>query len=129
MHVCNDVTNFVHYKPDTSEQITLANGQKIKAKGRGSVQLNCLNDKGEHGTLNLSNVLYVPELKKNLLSVKELTSQGYSVTFVQDTAETACNNVILAVAKYWSNMYKLQLSDKMQSLCSVSVSAKPGSQR
>lgn len=66
--MCNDVTKFFHYRPDTSEQITLANGQKIRPKGRGSVQLACLNDKSKQVALNLSDVLNVPELKEPTLS-------------------------------------------------------------
>ncbi len=51
--------------------ITLADGSTIHTSGRGTV--------GEFNEVN-----YVPEFKHNLLSVNQLTLQGYTVVFTTD---------------------------------------------
>ena len=63
-----------NYLPTTGLFIRLANGNRIPIVGRG-----------HHGLLR--NVLHVPDLKKNLVSVTELTKDGYTITFSGNTVQ------------------------------------------
>ncbi|XP_070799722.1 lebercilin-like protein [Pituophis catenifer annectens] len=55
--------------PAGGDAVALANGQKAKVIGKGSVVIQCLKEK-------LSNILCVPEMEHNLLSVSSLDQKG-----------------------------------------------------
>jgi hypothetical protein len=59
-------------------QVELRDNAKYAVKGVGtaSFQLNSRNP------LNMSEVLYVPGLKKNLLSISYMEERGYSMEFI-----------------------------------------------
>ncbi|XP_070799709.1 lebercilin-like protein [Pituophis catenifer annectens] len=57
--------------PAGGDAVALANGQKAKVFGKGSVVIQCLKEK-------LSNILCVPEMEHNLLSVSSLDQKGDS---------------------------------------------------
>ena len=63
--------------------VTFANGQQAKATGIGTVLLNT-KVSGYTGTVQLLNVLYVPEARANLFSIKQAANSGASITFQQD---------------------------------------------
>ena len=69
-HTCNNANAFTEMSYKRTP-ITLADGTTIMTSGRGTV--------GE-----FTNVNYVPEFKHNLLSVNQLTLQGYTVVFTTD---------------------------------------------
>ena len=52
----------------------------IKAYGEGKVKLKCYDESGIV-TLVLNNVIYVPEISTNLLSVSAMTQMGADVLF------------------------------------------------
>ena len=63
-HMCNDRSKFINFKSSTTS-ITIANNTKMKVVGRGDVRV-----KTKTGsTFTLLDVLYVPQLASNLLSV------------------------------------------------------------
>ena len=55
----------------------------IKAYGESKVKLQCYDESGIV-TLILNNVLYVPEITKNLLSLSAMTQMGAGVLFNDD---------------------------------------------
>ena len=63
-HMCNDKSQFLRFEPH-SKIITIANGTQMNATGRGDVKI--MTNDGNQFTL--INVLYVPQLASNLLSV------------------------------------------------------------
>lgn len=71
---------------DTDTKIYTAGKHFIKSIGLGDdIQLN-LKSNGYNKTIILENVLYVPELRNNLLSMPAVMQRGYSVTFVRNCA-------------------------------------------
>ena len=57
--------------------ISVADNSEIISEGVGKIDLRLNNENIETAT----NVLYVPNLSTNLLSVKKMTEKGYSVVF------------------------------------------------
>ncbi|KAA3452947.1 Retrovirus-related Pol polyprotein from transposon TNT 1-94 [Gossypium australe] len=57
-------------------KVKVGNGQFIKAKGKGDVLI-CTST----GNKLISNVLLVPEIDRNLLSIAQLLEKGYSMVF------------------------------------------------
>src|SRR5271170_3543827 len=77
---------FTEISPAKEETVAIANGKNIRVLGRGDVRL-CVNGKG----VQLINVLYVPELTTNLISVRQLAGRGTCVSF-DDTGATLKNS-------------------------------------
>ncbi|XP_016730564.1 uncharacterized protein [Gossypium hirsutum] len=59
-----------------SSKIKIGNGSIIEAKGRGNVVINTYS-----GNKVISDVLFVPNIDQNLLSVGQLVEKGYSLAF------------------------------------------------
>lgn len=60
-------------------EVTVANNETIRSSGVGEVKLETRN-----GTKVISDVVLVPELKTNLLSVSKMVKKGYAVTFAKN---------------------------------------------
>lgn len=78
-HMSSDVDIFDWLKSDNRE-IALADkgGKKIASNGIGEIVMKQTNVQNK---VRLSNVLHVPELNSNLLSVAKFTDRGYKVEF------------------------------------------------
>ena len=59
--------------------------------------------------LSLQEVLYLPELEKNLLSVHAMVKRGATVTFEENKCEISRNSKILAVRKIQGKLYTLKI--------------------
>ena len=60
--------------------------------------------------LSLQEVLYLPELEKNLLSVHAMVRGGVIVTFKDDKCEISRNSKILAMGEIQGKLYTLKRS-------------------
>lgn len=90
--------------------IKVANDKKLVVKSCGKVTLNVLNGNGKINTISVQNVLYVPELTTNLLSVSQIINSGCQVQFDQKGCMIFNkNNEKVAVAKMINNMYRLNI--------------------
>lgn len=102
-HMTNDKTILESFKPiDTP--VTLGNSTQIKALGTGIINMD-----DKFGGLTLDNVLYVPALKHNLLSVSALNKTGNDITFTRDgiVKLTDKNYDTQVIGKAHSNLYHL----------------------
>ena len=57
-------------------KVKIGNGSYIEVKGKGTVAI-----EGHAGLKLISDVLYVPDIDQNLLSVPQLIEKGYKVFF------------------------------------------------
>jgi hypothetical protein len=66
-----------------------------------------------HGgfTLNLNNVLYVPSLRRNLISVASLEDDGYECLFGNNKCTIKFDDVIIGLAPWRDMLYMLSLND------------------
>ena len=84
------ITNYTQF--DMPHEIYVGNGDSIKAYGQGDVKFT---NAGERD--RLVEVLYSPELKMNLFSVKQSTKQGFNVTFIEDKVEVRKDSVVKVI--------------------------------
>ena len=75
-HMTNDVNLFKHLDKSSVSKVRIGNGEYIPVKGKGIVAI-----EGNSGIKLISDVLFVPEIDQNLLSVGQLLEKGYSVVF------------------------------------------------
>ncbi|GMF31059.1 unnamed protein product [Phytophthora lilii] len=82
-HMSGDQVDFDDFRELTEPiDITVANGQRLRAAGVGSVKL--IMEDGVKVTL--TDVLFVPHLDRKLMSISALTARGVGVHFEADTA-------------------------------------------
>eukprot|EP00253_Pinus_taeda_P023367 PITA_23367 len=74
---------------ETNLEIVLGDDMKYPVKDVGNVSLKLNQD----NTIHLQDVLYVPNLKKNLVSISVMEDKGYKVTFSDGKVRIWKNNV------------------------------------
>jgi len=81
-HMTHDKDMFVKLDKTYSSKVKIGNGDYIEVKGIGDIAIDVDSD-----TKIFSDVLYVPEINQNLLSVGQLLEKGYVVVFKDKTCE------------------------------------------
>lgn len=107
-HLCKNRDDFSEVCVTESERLHLANNASTDVKARGNV--NVVVDQGRGvKTVKLSDALFVPDLRTNLLSVGKITDKGYRVIFEKDSAEILDDkgNTLL-VAKREDGLYYIK---------------------
>lgn len=75
-HMTNDRELFKDLKPTSITKVRIGNGDYISVKGKGTVAIASCS-----GTKFISDVLFVPEIDQNLLSVGQLLERDFKVNF------------------------------------------------
>ena len=70
-------------------------------------------------TILLKDVLFVPSLHRNLISVSRLDKDSYQCYFGHDKCVIWCNNTYVGVALLHDELYLLSLREKVLSVCKV----------
>ena len=111
-HMCSDRNFFEKLNDQQKGQIVLADGQKLLTAGIGDGFLQNMKDDGTTQKIKLLNVLYVPQLKGNLISVKKLTVRGFEVHFKDDKCSIIKDGKIIAQATDDNGLYELNTTQK-----------------
>ena len=102
-HSNSAMTNYTTIPP---VKIYLGNDSTLEAVGKGDLEMDVWNGKGWH-TAQLQDVLHVPRMAKNLLSVSIATSRGYTFEFGTGEARLKSGGSTLAVGLPEGNLYRL----------------------
>uniref|UniRef100_A0A2A4JC36 Retrovirus-related Pol polyprotein from transposon TNT 1-94-like beta-barrel domain-containing protein n=1 Tax=Heliothis virescens TaxID=7102 RepID=A0A2A4JC36_HELVI len=111
-HMCKDKALFLNLDTSFTTLVTVANNDQLKCLGIGNVELKFKND-----TKIIENVMYVPGLSANLLSVSCLTKNNRRVVF--DNSKCHIYDVagnLLTSAIFTNGIYRLECMPKV--LCS-----------
>ncbi|GMI94896.1 hypothetical protein HRI_003159000 [Hibiscus trionum] len=75
-HMTHDKELFRDLKPTNITKVRIGNGEYISVKGKGTVAITSCS-----GTKLIPDVLFVPKIQQNLLSVGQLIERGFKVVF------------------------------------------------
>ena len=75
-HMTHDRSLFKELKPTAITKVRIGNGNHIPVKGKGTIVIST-----DSGTKSISDVLFVPDIDQNLLSVGQLIEKGFEVFF------------------------------------------------
>ncbi|GJR34106.1 zinc finger, CCHC-type containing protein [Tanacetum coccineum] len=119
-HVCKDRCWFKIYEP-VEDEIVLYMGDDhfTLVHGKGSVALEFSSGK----TITLFNVLYVPKLRKNLVSGPMLNKCGYKQVYEYDKYILSKSGVFVGFHYYNNGMFMLNLNKVPYDLDSVYMSS------
>ena len=85
--------------------VTVANGERLRAQGLGDIKVNI---DGED--IQMTDVLYVPGLDANLLSISALNRKGLTVHFRRRRVEIGRAGKVVATSHADGKMYVLHTS-------------------
>ena len=109
-HISNAKELFEQLQP-YDQKITLGDGRTLEAVGTGVVELKLKLPDGETKIGRLADVLYVPTLSYNLLSVPKTTEAGNIVQFSETKGKfTNSQGKVLALASKARGLYYLDCS-------------------
>lgn len=94
--------------------VTVAGGRVLISKGKGKIRLEAFNAEGEVCNILLQEVLYVPDLGLNLLSVPKLLSRGANVRFGEQSSYIEAGKIIYPIERkngLWVWMLKRRAQD------------------
>ena len=94
------------------QEVTLGDGRSLQATGSGTVELELVLPNGEPKKTTLHDVLYVPGLSYNLLSVVKMTDRGRrKVSFCDSWCQVVDNRKrVVACAKKKGGLYHLKFT-------------------
>ena len=104
-HVCPDRTLFNTFKEVVGEKLYMGNAATTDIKGEGDVILKWTSGK----ELTLKNVLYVPDLRKSLVSGWMLNKHGFRLVFESDNFVLTKRGMFVGKGYAQNGMFKLNV--------------------
>ena len=99
------VSNYKEFKKPCV--VNLGDSRSILAYGKGTYHVTAaVGDRTQN--ISLQEVLYLPEIDKNLLSVNAMVRRGATVTFKDDKCEISRDSKILAMGEIQRKLYTLK---------------------
>jgi len=114
MHIANNKNFFKKLFISSTKEILVANNEKVKVEGVGNIELSVISQ-GRPREILIKRAIFVPDMVANLLSVKQMTEQGYTVRFIADKCQViGRHQLVVLEAKLYNGMYKVELSEEQQ---------------
>lgn len=105
-HMTFDRTLFTSLESAPLKTVTLGNGATAEISGQGTVQIDILLN-GEIVCCKLNNVLLVPELGYQLLSVSSLSMKGFTTAFEGRKCDIKQGRTVVASGTLQGSLYRL----------------------
>lgn len=115
-HMCQDDKLFsdINYLENPVE-VTLGDGNKVEGTAQGTVTIKVKLQSGKSRKLQLHDVLLVPELSYNLLSVPKAAEYGKTTVFKKSSAEIIDDDGnVVAIAERGGSLYRIQCAASKQ---------------
>jgi hypothetical protein len=115
IHVANLLQGFRSTRTTqrSERQIKVANGAQADVEAVGDVHLEL--DTGF--IIILKDVLYVPSLQRNLISVSCLDKDGYTCLFEDGRCLIECNGTVISIAFRRNDLYLISLRESVNYVC------------
>jgi len=102
-HMTADLSLFKDLDKSYVSKVKIGNGEYVKVEGKWAIEVETMS-----GTKTLKNVLYVPKINQNLVSVGQLLESGYSLSF----SDGMCNirdkmGILLLPAKMMNRSFNI----------------------
>jgi len=118
-HMCSNKSLFNKIDKQHKGEVLLANGQKIQTTGIGDILLQCTNPSGKEHLAKLCDVLYVPQLKGNLISVNKLVNKGLEVHFKGKQCNIIKDGKTVASAEENKGLFQMKTLESVQKVTQV----------
>ena len=108
-HMCYDKSMFSYIESNGMPplQVKVGDGRALRVEGKGSITLKSNLPGQKIGVFELHDVLYVPLLSFNLVSVSQATNNGKLCKFNNDICEIFDKNNLVAIGKNRNKLYRI----------------------
>ena len=106
-HICCNQKLFDELEVKSSQDITLGDGRVIKSAGCGTVKVKLTQRDGSYRDCTLHDVLYVPDLSFNLLSIAKAAEYGKVLTFDDSSCNIISEGDVVGSATKDGSLYYL----------------------
>ncbi|KOC63381.1 Copia protein [Habropoda laboriosa] len=118
VHMCKNKEKFNSINQRQKDRVCTATESTTNSLGRGEVKLNIKIGNTE-STIKLSNVMWVPEFRNNLLSVSRITDNGFTVSFNKHSAIIKRKDgTIVLTAQKQNGLYIVKHTEAQQAMLS-----------
>lgn len=99
------------FQEKSESQVIVANNEKMSSEGEGKAKV-----KTTKGEKTITNIVYIPGLRANLLSVSKMVEKGHTVVFssegchIYDSENFKATGEIVVTASNKNGLYKLDLT-------------------
>lgn len=107
-HVTNNKQLFNTFDSSAKGIVKVANNTIEKVNGKGTCNVNLVNENGQISTAKLADVLYAPNIQGNLISVKKLMNNGFKIIFDKGLCEIQRNDKQMALADEINGLFTLR---------------------
>ncbi|KAM0024917.1 putative RNA-directed DNA polymerase [Helianthus debilis subsp. tardiflorus] len=107
-HMTGHIQMFAEIDKKVVGSVKFGDGSKVEIKGKGSIVFNCKN--GDQ--FILSNVYYIPALCSNVVSLGQMTEEGYEIEMKQDYLRMHDDKgrLVMKVQRSTNRLYKIVLT-------------------
>ena len=105
---------------ETSIDIVLADNTVVKAVGSGNIRAILEDANGRQVQMEFKDVLYVPKLKKRLISIPQMTERGAELTFKKRLCTLFYNKRYFKLGEKVGKLYRLHCQIVRKSATCVS---------
>ena len=105
--MCNDRRMFKNLRKSTENNVLVGDGKSLSVCGKGDVIINLDSGMGRAKRCRVKNVLFVPNLPHNLLSVSKLSQCGKSVVFDNNMCKIVHEEKTVAYGNKIGDLYVL----------------------
>lgn len=106
-HIANSLESFIDFDSSVSQHIGVANGKGSVSKGIGVCKIRLVHN-GQERHITVKDVHYLPDFTGNLLSVRKLTSLGFTVTFTENAVVIKKGDITAAKGHKEKGLYVIQ---------------------
>ena len=103
-HIASDAAIFKNYHKGSAMQVEIGDGEHLKVEGGGDVEFDTQVE-GVKSKIRLRNVLHVPDMAANLVSVAQLTEVGARVAFEDASCKVLKHGRSVMTAKKDGQVY------------------------
>lgn len=111
-HMTFNKDYFIDFKPIKGRVYLAGRNNVVESKGIGSIKVKVQNDKDITKYVIIYDVVYVPDLRNNLLSIMKLMNRGLRVNFSNHTAKICEQNSseVIAVGERMNDHFIIKMT-------------------
>ncbi|VFQ80917.1 unnamed protein product [Cuscuta campestris] len=103
-HICPNKSMFHEFEETTGDKVWMGNSAQSEVQGVGKIKLKMTSGK----ELTLNDVLYVPDIRKNLVSGSLLIKHGFRMVFESDKLILSKKGIFIGKEKQGCKLWNLQ---------------------
>ncbi|KAI3498732.1 hypothetical protein L1887_09191 [Cichorium endivia] len=106
-HMTGEKSHFAELDERVTGLVRFGDGSRVQIKGKGTILLECKTKE----QLVVSDVYFIPALHSNILSLGQMTEEGYRVEMVHEflRVRDECNRLVMKVERTRNRLYKIAL--------------------